>query len=1349
MSSNPTYRDLECCCNAELINCERLSKLVQILQHQAPSSKEFLDYALDRAIALTKSRIGYIYWYDEDRREFVLNTWSKEVLKECAITDPPTRYDLDKTGIWGEAVRQRKPIILNDYSAEHPLKRGYPEGHARLRRFLTVPVFSDQRIVAVVGVANKESDYTTTDVLQLTLLMDGVWKAVDQKRIEERLRKSEERRRLAMQGADLGTWDWNVLSGDVAFNRRWVEMLGYELSEVQPSIRSWENLIHPDDLPGVKESVEKHLRGEADAYETEHRLRHKSGRWVWVLDKGRVIKRDADGRALRVCGTHLDITARKRAEATVRLQADQYASILSTTTDGFWLLDEAGRLLDVNDGYCRMSGYAREELLSMEIGSLEAAETRTQTAEHIRRVIDQGSDQFETRHRARDGRMFDVEVSTSYCRSDHRFVAFLRDVTERKQAEQKIRESRQFLRTTMDSLTAHVCVVDAAGVILDVNRAWLNFAAANPPVRTHVFEGANYLEVCDAAQGPDAETAHAFAEGLRAVLAGRRKTFDLEYPCHSPGEQRWFIGHVTRFGGPGLSYAVVAHENITERKRVESALAESERRLVALIGNLPGVAYRCRFDRDWTMLFISEGIFELAGCLPSDLLLNTRLSYADLIHPDDREYVWESINQALSESRHFVLEYRVKPIKGGEEKWVWERGHAVTGLSGEIEALEGFITDITERKRLEMARQASQQLLEGILNTIPARVFWKDKNLNYLGCNTVFAQDAGFPAPKDLIGKDDYGMAWRDQADLYREDDRQVIEAGRPKLLIEEPQVTPDGRTITLLTNKTPLRDAEGKIIGVLGAYMDITERKNSEKEILESEERNRRLIESSSDAIIVRSNEIIQYANPAAIRLFGAARMEELVGRPYLDLVHPDDRAGTVERVRKAMEENWTAPPREHRILTLGGTVVDVESTGVPVQHHGETQIFGIFRDITERRKAVLEKEMLEAQLRQAQKMEAIGTLAGGIAHDFNNILGVIIGNSELLALRDEAGAASEECLDQVLAAAQRAKQLVNQILTFSRRGEQQKLLLSLKSVVKETLGFLRASLPTTIQLQHFIAPNAGVTLADPTQMQQVLMNICTNAAHAMERHGGVLKIDLRNAAVTEGDVIPRSEPGHRNYVVLTVSDTGHGMDPEVQARIFDPYFTTKEPGKGTGLGLSVVHGIVQSHGGAIQVISEVGKGSTFKVFLPRADPVEEPEPACAQTLANGSEKILLVDDEAALAEVGKQMLEFLGYQVEARTNPVEALELLRAEPNRFDAVITDMTMPRMTGMNLAREILAIRPGIATILCTGFSDQADEEKAQSAGIRALLYKPLTMQGLATAVRAALECPVGQSAMER
>ena len=526
---------------------------------------------------------------------------------------------------------------------------------------------------------------------------------------------------------------------------------------------------------------------------------------------------------------------------------------------------------------------------------------------------------------------------------------------------------------------------------------------------------------------------------------------------------------------------------------------------------------------------------------------------------------------------------------------------------------------------------------------------------------------------------------------------------------------------------------------GRRGSHRDITDPKRKEREILESEERSRRLIEASADAILVRSGGIIIYANPAALTLFGAEGAPDLIGKPYLDLVHPDDRALSAERAKRCVDENWVASPREHRILTLSGQVVEVESTAVPFQHRGEIQLFGVYRDITERKKAAQDRAKFELQLRQAQKMEAIGTLAGGIAHDFNNILGVIIGNCEMMTFKDETAPSPRENIAPILTAANRAKKLVSQILTFSRQGEQQKLLISLKPVIKETIEFLRSSLPATIQVSQYLSPLSGAILADPTQMQQILMNLCTNAAHAMEGSGGVLNIELDNASVTgtECQLGPGVEPG--DYLKLTVSDTGHGMEAWVRERIFDPYFTTKGPGKGTGLGLAVVHGIVQSHGGTIKVYSEPGKGTIFHVYIPRADGAERAEAPAVQPLPRGSERVLIVDDEPALADIAGRMLSFLGYSVESRTSSIEALELFRTHPERFDAVVTDMTMPQLTGLNLAREIMAIRPELPIILCTGFSEQAEEARAHAAGIRSFLFKPLVIAELANSLRSVLD----------
>jgi len=387
--------------------------------------------------------------------------------------------------------------------------------------------------------------------------------------------------------------------------------------------------------------------------------------------------------------------------------------------------------------------------------------------------------------------------------------------------------------------------------------------------------------------------------------------------------------------------------------------------------------------------------------------------------------------------------------------------------------------------------------------------------------------------------------------------------------------------------------------------------------------------------------------------------------------------------------------------------------------------------------KREIEERKQVEKQLRQAQKMEAIGTLAGGIAHDFNNILAVILGFTEI-ALNMPEDTRTQHWLKQVLKAGERAKELVQQILAFSRETEQERKPVRITPILKETLKLLSASLPATIEIREDVAAS-GTILGDPTQVHQVLMNLCTNAAYAMREEGGVLTVSQSDVEldVEAAARYPNLPPG--SYLRLIVSDTGHGMDRAVMERIFDPYFTTKEPNEGTGLGLSVVHGIVQSYGGVITVDSEPGKGTSFHVVLPRIDREDTPKAETFAPLPTGNERILFIDDEKMLVEMGQEMLESLGYDVVALTNSLEALETFRAQPDRFDLVITDQTMPHKTGAELARELLRIRPDIPIILCTGFSEIITEKQAEATGIRRFLMKPILRREMAQTIRDLLD----------
>ena len=390
-------------------------------------------------------------------------------------------------------------------------------------------------------------------------------------------------------------------------------------------------------------------------------------------------------------------------------------------------------------------------------------------------------------------------------------------------------------------------------------------------------------------------------------------------------------------------------------------------------------------------------------------------------------------------------------------------------------------------------------------------------------------------------------------------------------------------------------------------------------------------------------------------------------------------------------------------------------------------------FVDVTERKR-------LETQLRQAQKMEAMGTLAGGIAHDFNNSLSSVIGYTEIALDDVPKESVLHSNLQEVFQAGCRARGLVKQIIAFSRQSDLEKKALEISPLVKEALKFMRASIPTTIDIHESIETGLNPVLTDPTQINQILMNLCTNAAHAMQEKGGTLEVSLTNVTLADSDFKFRhSDMSPGPYLRLSISDTGHGMSPNVLERIFDPYYTTKEMGEGTGLGLAVVHGIVKSLDGVITVYSERGKGSTFNVYLPAITSDVEPEFKAVESIPTGNERILFIDDEQPIVNLAKQVIERLGYDVVTKTDSIEALRLIQANPAEFDLVITDLTMPNMAGDALAQEIMHIRPDIPIILCTGFSKRISEEKAQALGIRAFVNKPILKPEIAETIRKVLD----------
>ncbi|MFH0731062.1 MAG: ABC transporter substrate binding protein [Pseudomonadota bacterium] len=759
------------------------------------------------------------------------------------------------------------------------------------------------------------------------------------------------------------------------------------------------------------------------------------------------------------------------------------------------------------------------------------------------------------------------------------------------------------------------------------------------------------------------------------------------------------------------------------------ALRESEERYRSVVENISDVYYRT--DVEGRLVMFSPSAMRLLGYGSLDEMLGRKAAsfYAD---PVKREQLLERLRVEGSVNDYELTLRR----RDGSELQVATSSSYYRDAAGAVLGVEGIFRDITERKRAEEELSASRAILKAVLDAIPVRVFWKDRDLKYLGCNAPFAWDAGLEKPEDLVGKDDYAMGWRDQAELYRADDRAVIDSGTPRLLIEEPQTTPSGGTIFLLTSKVPLRNDNGTNSGVLGTYIDITERKRVEEELKKLYLRQEALLAAIPDILMeVDANKVYRWANPAGYEFFGP----DVIGRDASDFFEGEqDTDSIVQPLFNGNEsviylESWQRrKDGEKRLLAWWCRVLKDEwgrSVGA----------LSTARDITEQKWAEEEKEKLQAQFLQAQKMESVGRLAGGVAHDFNNMLGVILGYSAMALGEMPPESRVREYLQEVQKAAEHSAALTGQLLAFARKQTVAPKILDLNETVEGMLMMLRRLIGEDIDLAWLPGSNLDPVFIDPSQVDQILSNLCVNARDAISDTG---KITIETGSVSFDEAYCADHAGFPpgEFVMLAVSDDGCGMAPETQANIFEPFFTTKELGKGTGLGLATVYGTVKQNSGFLNVYSEPGQGTTFKIYLPQHTATASPRPEQEQAPAaeTGGENILLVEDEPAILKLTTMMLERTGYAVIAAGTPGEAIRLAREHQGRIDLLITDVVMPEMNGRDLARNLMSIYPDIRRLFMSGYTANViAHHGVLDKGVH-FIQKPFSMKELTAKVLEAL-----------
>jgi two-component system, chemotaxis family, CheB/CheR fusion protein len=823
-----------------------------------------------------------------------------------------------------------------------------------------------------------------------------------------------------------------------------------------------------------------------------------------------------------------------------------------------------------------------------------------------------------------------------------------------------------------------------------------------------------------------------FSADARSVLAGAPLA-EREVSA-AEGEERCYLKRIFpyRTQDGRIDGVVVTLIDITERKRMENELRESEKKFSIMFSKASLPAALSRYP-EFIFIDANDAWVELFGFSREEL---AGKSSAELGIVRNLKVRNEAFSEIRRRNQVLNLEQKVYS-KSGEEITVLTNVTLIS-IGGERFALT-TLQNISERKRAEAELVASKMKLEAALASMSDAIFISDHEGRFVNFNDAFVSFHRFKS-REECGKTHGDYARILEILLPGGELAPLDQWAVPRALQGE---TASNVEYTLRRKDTgeswvgsysfaPIRDDKGAITGAVVAARDVTESKRAEQSMRESEARFRSLVESAQIAIFINRNNRIEYANPAALRLFGVAESEELIGRsPYL-FVHPEFHDNMAERIRRLLAGE-RVPIAETRIVQAGGGERFVEVTAVSLVDHGEQAILVMMQDLTERKQ-------LEEQLRQAQKMEAVGQLAGGVAHDFNNILTVIGGLSNLMQMDGRLAPDQVEKIEQIILAADRAAQLTRGLLAFSRRQVMLPKHADLNQIVQHIQKFLARTIGEDIQFKAVFKAAALPVTVDPGQIEQVLVNLVTNARDAMPR-GGELTLETE-AQRFDGEFVHShgfGTPGR--YAVITLSDTGCGMDEETRSRIFEPFFTTKEVGKGTGLGMAIVYGIVRQHNGFINVYSEPGCGSTFRIYLPLTQERERSlqEKGDVEAPRQGSETILLAEDEASVRSMVEALLRQFGYQVIVAVDGIDCVEKFRANRGGIDLILMDLIMPRKNGYDAFQEIREMEPEMKVIFTSGYTADFIKSRGVYEEDIDLLMKPVQPLDLVQKVREVLD----------
>ena len=1135
------------------------------------------------------------------------------------------------------------------------------------------------------------------------------------RRAEEALRTSEARLRATVDAAldcvlvvdgEGRIVEFNP-AAESTFGRRRADVIGSELAQViiPPRLRD----AHRQGMRRVQAGGAHRMVGRRVEMTA---MRADGAEFPVEMAIARV---EAPGGGLFV-GYLRDITERKRTESALRDSEALYRGLFNASADAMVLRDADFRVVDVNPSYTTMSGYTRDETVGIDRLLTVGGEDNEQWRAAHRRMLAGEQLRFEFAARRKDGTPYEAEVRGMPVTWNGRphVLYVTRDITERKRAERALAASEEQYRGIFNASADAMVLWNSELTIVDVNPAFLRiYGFTREQVTGQGYPATFPAEYIEERQ-----------RLVRRALAGEAS--ELQTQAFRGDGSRFEVDlRVVPVMHQGVPHVLAIARDITERRQAEAALKlREEQYRVIFDGSADALVL---WDEDIRIVDVNRAFTAMYGFAREEVIggtLDSRMA------PEGVARRVACIRAAL-QGREGVLETETLG-KSGDTFFVELRYLPITHL-GKPHVL-AIARDITERKAAEAALRASEEQYRDIFNaSTDALVLW-DGDYRRVDVNPAYERTYGWKR-EEMIGRGYENPMFsaeyvRPRHELLRR--ALAGEAGHAEL----EAIRKDGTRILIETHMIPFRHRGEP--HVLSIARDITERKAAEAELRASEEQYRAIFAASADAMVLRDEDLrVVDVNPAFLELIRRPK-EEIVGRVLPAFVIAPEREAAEQLLRNALAGR---PGRlEVRTVSADGVEREVDVRAMPMRYQGRPHVLAIARDVTAERRAERDSRRLEAQLRQAQKMEAVGQLTGGIAHDFNNILASVMGYVVLAEERasDRDDAKGVEYLGLALASCRRARDLIQQMLTFSRGGRGEPRAVALVALVRDTAPMLRASLPPTLELA-LECDEAPPVWVDEVQAHQVLLNLAINARDAMAGSGTVT-ISVQRRDTLAGTCASCRHGFAGDFVELAVADRGAGIAPELVERIFDPFFTTKAPGKGSGMGLSTVHGIVHEYGGHLVVDSPAGEGAVFRVLWP-ASGASAPAVSAPDAAAKGRRRldgrVLLVDDEPAVLGSTCEILLHWGLRVDAHAQPEAALAAFEAAAESFDAVVTDLAMPHLSGLELAARLRA-RRRVPILLISGFVDERGLAAARELGLAAVLRKPVEPDELRAALEAAL-----------